>query len=131
MITITAFGRMLHPNDKPQIPAPRSHFIKYAAINKLMSIAGDGSTSVGYEELLSKIGAKQDRLDKLTNDVVRFNELYSFLEKDGNSVTIKLGSEEYWQRVFIAAMKVGRHIFDTPEDKHPFAAGRKKRLNNN
>jgi hypothetical protein len=65
--------RMLHPNEKLQIPAPRSHFIKYAAINKLMSIAGDGSTSVG---------AKQDRLDKLTNDIVRFNELYSFL-KDG------------------------------------------------
>ena len=114
--------RMLHPNDKLQIPAPRSHFIKYAAINKLMSIVGDGSTSVGYEELLSKIGAKQDRLDKLTNDVVRFNELYSFLKEDGvagNGLTIKLGSQEYWQRVFFAVMKVGRHIFDTPEDKHP------------
>jgi hypothetical protein len=46
--------RMLHPNDKLQIPAPRSHFIKYA-INKLMSIIGDGSPSVRYEELLSKI----------------------------------------------------------------------------
>ena len=114
--------RMLHPNDKLQIPAPRSHFIKYAAINKLMSIVGDGSTSVGYEELLSMIGAKQDRLDKLTNDVVRFNELYSFLKKDdvaGNGLAIKLGSQEYWQRVFFAVMKVGRHIFDTPKDKHP------------
>jgi hypothetical protein len=111
--------RMLHPNDKLQIPAPRSHFIKYAAINKLMSIVGDGSTCVGYEELLSKIGAKGDRLDKLTNDIVRFNELYSFLKKDGVGLTIKLGSQEYWQRVFFAVMKVGRHIFDTPEDKHP------------
>jgi hypothetical protein len=114
--------RMLHPNDKLQIPAPRSHFIKYAAINKLMSIGGDGSTSVGYEELLSKIGAKQDRLDKLTNDVVRFNELYSFLKKDGvasNGLTMIPGSKEYWRRVFFAVMKVGRHIFDTPEDKHP------------
>src|SRR6266516_7451739 len=27
-------SRMLHPNDKLQIPASRSHFIKYAAINK-------------------------------------------------------------------------------------------------
>jgi hypothetical protein len=48
--------RMLHPNEKLQIPAPRSHFIKYAAINKLMSIVKDGSKSVGYEELLSIIG---------------------------------------------------------------------------
>jgi hypothetical protein len=114
--------RMLHPNDKLQIPAPRSHFIKYAAINKLMSIVKDGSKSVGYEELLSIIGAKQDRLDKLTNDIVRFNELYSFLKEDGvagNGLTIKLGSEEYWRRVFSAVMKVGRHIFDTPKDKHP------------
>jgi hypothetical protein len=124
--TVSSFDlelcRMLHPNEKLQIPAPRSHFIKYAAINKLMSIAGDGSTSVGYEELLSKIGAKQDRLDKLTNDIVRFNELYSFLKKDGvagNGLTMKLSSDEYWRRVFFAVMKVGRHIFDTPEDKHP------------
>ena len=71
-------------------------------------------TSVGYEELLSKIGAKQDRLEKLTKDVVRFNELYSFLKSvAGNGLTIKLGSQEYWQRVFFAVMKVGRHIFDT------------------
>jgi hypothetical protein len=40
--------RMLHPNDKLQIPIPRSHFIKYAAINKLISLLGDGVTSLGY-----------------------------------------------------------------------------------
>jgi len=28
---------MLHPNDRLLIPAPRSHFIKYAPINKLVS----------------------------------------------------------------------------------------------
>ena len=53
--------RMLHPNEKLQIPSPRSHFLKYAAINKLISLLGDGATSLGYEELLTKIGANQDR----------------------------------------------------------------------
>jgi hypothetical protein len=58
-------SRMLHPND---IPVARSHFIEYASINKLMSVLGGGNTSFGYEELLNKMGANQDRLDKLVND---------------------------------------------------------------
>src|SRR5207244_3605604 len=73
-------SRMLHPNDKLQIPVPRSHFIKYTAINELMSEAG--TMSLGYEELLSKIGAKKERLNKLVNDIATFNELYSFLRED-------------------------------------------------
>ena len=115
-------SRMLHPNEKLQIPAPRSHFIKYAAINKLISLLENGTTSFGYEELLSKIGAKPQRLDKFVNDLTRFNELFLFLGEDAhasNRVAIKPGTARYWQRVFSAVMNVGRHIFDTPEDKHP------------
>ena len=113
--------RMLHPNDKLQIPAPRSHFIKYAAINKLISLLGDGATSLGYEELLTKIGANQGRLNKLENDLSTFNDLYSFLREDvfaANRLAIKPGTERYWQRVFSAA-KGNCHIFDTPDGKHP------------
>ena len=38
--------RMLQPNDELQNAGPRSHFIKYAAINKLMSIVGK---TIDYE----------------------------------------------------------------------------------
>ena len=62
--------RMLHPNDQLRIPTPRSHFIKYAAINELLTTAAkDGTISIGYRELLDKIGAKQSRLSKLVNDL--------------------------------------------------------------
>ena len=114
--------RMLHPNDELQIPTPRSHFIKYAAISKLISLLGDGVTSLGYEELLTKIGANQGRLNKLVNDLSTFNEMYSFLREDvlaSNRLALKPGTEAYWQRVFTAARKVARHIFDTPDGKHP------------
>ncbi|MGA9843029.1 MAG: hypothetical protein WBQ25_12005 [Nitrososphaeraceae archaeon] len=114
--------RMLHPNDKLQIPAPRSHFIKYSAINKLMSVLDDVNASLGYEELLTKIGANQGRLNKLVNDLSTFNDLYSFLQEDNlanNRLAIKPGMEGYRQRVFSAARKVARHIFDTPDGKHP------------
>lgn len=115
-------SRMLHPNETLQIPTARSHFIRYAAINKLISLLENGSTSLGYDELLRKIGGKPQRLEKLVNDLTAFNELFSFLREDvhvSNHVGIKVGTLGYWQRVFSAAMRIGHHIFDTPEDKHP------------
>lgn len=119
-------ARMLHPNDQLQIPAPRSHLIKYAAINKLMmSAAEDGTILMGYKGL-DKIGAKQGRLGKLVNDLSWFNGSYSFLKEGGadiggstNVLVIKPEMIRYWQRVFSATMKVAKHIFDTPEGKHP------------
>jgi hypothetical protein len=126
--------RMLHPNEKLQIPTPRSHLIKYAAINKLISLLGDGATSLGYEELLTKIGANQGRLNKLVNDLSTFNDLYSFLKEDilaGNRLAMKPGTEGYWQRVFSAAKKVARHIFDTPDGKHPLIYEELIESNNN
>ena len=119
-------ARMLHPNDQLQIPSPRSHFIKYAAINELlMSATEDGTVSMGYRELLDKIGAKQSRLGKLVNDLSRFNGSYSFLREGGaesgvdNILAIKPDMVRYWQRVFSATMKIAKHIFETPEGKHP------------
>jgi hypothetical protein len=116
-------SRMLHPNEQLKIPAPRSHLIKYAAINKLlMSASHDGSTSMGYRELLDKIGARQNRLGKLVNDLSWFNGSYPFLRDSSgtdNTITIKQGLTRYWERVFSATMKVVRHIFDTPDGGHP------------
>ena len=94
--------------------------LKYAAINKLISLLENGS--LGYGELLSKIGGKPQRLEKLTNDLTTFNESYLFLREDArasNRVAVKPDIAGYWHRVFSAIMKVGRHIFDTPEDNHP------------
>src|SRR5215469_13717002 len=75
-------ARMLHPNETLQIPTARSHFIKYAAINKLISLLENGSTSLGYDELLSKIDGKPQRVEKLVKDLTSFNELFSFLRED-------------------------------------------------
>jgi hypothetical protein len=116
-------SRMLHPNEQLKIPTPRSHLIKYAAINELITSASqEGSTFIEYSELLDKIGAKQSRLGKLVNDLSWFNGSYSFLrDGDGNdnTITIKPGLTRYWERVSSAVMKVAKHIFDTPEGKHP------------
>ena len=116
-------SRMLHPNEQLKIPTPRSHLIKYAAINKLLtSVSEDGSTTfTEYSELLNKIGAKQSRLGKLVNDISWFNGSYSFLRGSGgsNAITINPGLMRYWERVSSAAMKVAKHIFDTPEGEHP------------
>lgn len=118
--------RMLHPNIQLQIPSPRSHFIKYAAINELlMSATEDGMVSMGYREILDKIGAKLSRLSKLVNDLSSFNGSYSFLRKGDsesgvdNILAIKSDMVRYWERVFSATMKIAKHIFDTPEGKHP------------
>jgi hypothetical protein len=117
---------MLHPNNQLQIPSPRSHLIKYAAINELlMSAAENGKTTIGYSELLDKIGAKESRLGKLVNDLSWFNGSYSFLREVGadgkgdNILAIKPTTIRYWQRVFSATMKVAKHIFETPDGKHP------------
>jgi hypothetical protein len=87
--TVSSFDlelcKMLHPNDKLQIPTPRSHFIKYAAINKLISLLGDGATFLGYEELLTKIGANQGRLNKLVNDLSTFNDLLTQRRPEAHS----------------------------------------------
>jgi hypothetical protein len=118
-------ARILHPNDKLQIPAPRSQFIKYSAINcLLMSTGGEGKSTLkglAYEEILEKMGANNARLNKLANDLTRFNERFSFLKKEpesnGLSIEQKIGA--YWQRVFSAALKIAQHIFDPGADNHP------------
>jgi hypothetical protein len=143
--TVSSFdlelARMLHPNDQLHIPAPRSHLIKYAAVNELlMSSAedGDGVVPIGYKELLDKIGAKEKRLGKLVNDLSWFNESYSFLkeggddsEGDSNILAIKPNMVRYWQRVFSATMKVAKHIFETPDGKHPLIYEDEMTHNNN
>lgn len=116
-------ARMLHPNPELGIPAARSQFIKYAAINLLLSSIKERKTSdvLDYKVLLNKVGAQNARLSKLVNDLTRFNQQYSFLrtKDDQNSLAIDPRVQGYWERVFSATMRVARHIFETPADEHP------------
>jgi hypothetical protein len=117
-------ARMLHPNKDLQIPSPRSQFLKYAAINTLFS---KPDTISGYEDLLNKIGAKKERLQKLTKDLQKFNNKFNLFEASNISnehlgnikFDIDSNVKDYWQRVFSAAVKLAGHIFDTPIGEHP------------
>ena len=54
---------------------------------------------------------------------IHLMSLYSISKKDGSETgrirAIKPDVVGYWQRVFSATMKVAKHIFETPEGKHP------------
>jgi hypothetical protein len=112
-------ARILHPNSKLGIPTPRSQFIKYCAINFLLSGQRQNSEKLNYDILLDKIGANHSRIDKLVNDVTSLNQEYSFLDKEIDSLAIKPEFSRYWERVLSATLKVGQHIFETPVGQHP------------
>ena len=116
-------GRMLHPNAMLRIPAPRSQFIKYCALNSLISTEGDGVSSnpPSFQMIVGQNWCKKDRLTKLVNDLTLFNKQYSFFQDNlqSNLLSIKSEVKQYWDRVFSAVMKVAQHIFDTPHGKHP------------
>lgn len=107
-------ARMLHPNRKLRIPVPRSQFIKYAAIQSLFAQA----KPLHESDLLLKLGMPADRLEKLRRELRRLDEDYApFTGEKG--FRLVPGAENYWERVFHAAMKVADHIFDTPAGGHP------------
>lgn len=112
-------ARILHPNTKLGIPSPRGQFIKYCAIDFLLSHLGQHSDKLDYETLLDKIGANHSRTGKLVNDVTLLNQEYSFLDKEIGSLAIKPEFNRYWERVLSATLKVGQHIFETPVGEHP------------
>ncbi len=112
-------ARILHPNTKLGIPTPRSQFIKYCAIDFLLSNLGQHSGKLDYETLLDKIGANHSRTGKLVNDMIVLNQEYSFLDKEIDSLAIKPEFSKYWERVLSATLKVGQHIFETPVGEHP------------
>lgn len=109
--------RILHPNTKLGIPTPRSQFIKYSAINTLLSTPDIPD----YQILLNKMGAKNLRLGKLENDMALLNRKYSFLETESGMgiISINPGLGRYWERVFSATMKLAHHIFNPIEGQHP------------
>jgi hypothetical protein len=119
-------ARMLHPNEGLQIPFSRSQFLKYAAINSMISKSDD--TILGYENLLNRIGASKERLKKLKKDLEKFDSKFHLFKSNGNlpqvtgdNVEFHLDSraKDYWKRVFSASIKLADHIFDTPLGEHP------------
>ena len=88
-------ARILHPNSRLGIPAPRSQFIKYRAIDYLLFSLDGGSDNLNYEMLLDKIGANHSRLGKLVNDVTSLNQEYSFLNNEIDTLAIKPGLRYY------------------------------------
>ena len=113
-------ARILHANSGLGIPASRSQFIKYAAINQLLSTEGT-SEFPDFNTILNKIGAKDSRLTKLEKDIKALNQEYAFLQsKPGEkSISIRPEIKQYWERVLSATMMVARHIFETPRGEHP------------
>lgn len=108
--------RILHTNTKLGIPAPRSQFIKYCAIDFLLR---DGSITIDFETLLDKIGGNSSRVGKFVNDLTILNKQYSFLKNDQSSLEIRPEIKLYWNRVLLATLQVAKHIFETPDSKHP------------
>jgi hypothetical protein len=111
-------ARILQPNSKLGIPTPRSQFIKYCAIDFMLSSLSQ-SAKFDYEILLDKIGANRSRLGKLENDITSLDQEYSFLKNDLDSLAIKPEFDRYWERVLSASLKVAQHIFETPVGEHP------------
>lgn len=111
-------ARILHPNTKLGIPAPRSQFIKYCAIDFMLSRLSQ-SSKFDYEILLEKIGANRSRLGKLVNDITSLDQEYSFLKNDLDSIAIKPEFDRYWERVLCATLMVAQHVLDTPKGEHP------------
>jgi hypothetical protein len=123
-------ARILHPNNALHVPAPRSHFIKYAAVHRLITGYADGIRKVSYKELLNEIGANEKRLDKLVNDITKLNQRYSFLhyndddgfdkrDRHNDRFTINSDAKNYWKRVFSATNRLAEHIFNAKDGSHP------------
>ena len=119
-------ARMLHSNEQLKIPFPRSQFLKYAAINTIIS--DSDNPIVGYQNLANKIGASKEHLKKLKKDMKKFDAKFHLFETniesqqiDDESISFKVNSsvKDYWRRVFSASLKLADHIFDTALGQHP------------
>ena len=138
-------ARMLHPNDSLGIPCARSQLIRYARYKyNLIKEHSKKNDKVGgseaqkrksdetksYEDLLKKIGAKKDRIDKIKRDLSKFDQKYSLFDRkdknkeglqniDTSLFQLSPNIENYWQRVLSASINVAEHIFNTPDNQYP------------
>ncbi|MBM3898072.1 MAG: hypothetical protein FJ358_06080 [Thaumarchaeota archaeon] len=105
-------ARMLLPNKELKIPAPRSHLVKYAAIEHLF----DGQL-LNLQQLIGRLGANQNRFSKLQKDFGELENEHHIFQQVMN-YKLKDRVSKYWDRVLEAAHIVADHIFN-PQGDHP------------
>ncbi|MDG6978250.1 MAG: hypothetical protein JRN58_04120 [Nitrososphaerota archaeon] len=114
-------ARLLVPNAGLKTPAPRSQFLRLAALSSLF-----GGEELSVEEMLGRIGADAAHASLLAEGLRELDEAYRPFE-DGNQggYRLKPGVKDYWSRVLSAALAVAGHVFN-PEGGHPLrvASGR-------
>jgi hypothetical protein len=105
-------ARMLLPNKDLKIPAPRSHLLKYAAIEHLF----DGQL-LNLQQLIGRLGANQNRFSKLQKDFGELENEHHIFQQVMN-YRLKDRVAKYWDRVLEGALVIADHIFN-PQGEHP------------
>jgi hypothetical protein len=112
-------GRMLIANHELHLPAPRSHLLKYAAMDLLIR---EGPLTP--EEIIAKLGANEHRtefvrreLDKTTS----FKGSYSVGDGRSTNETISVSDslKSYWERLLFGVLELANYIFHLHGRSHP------------
>ncbi len=113
-------GRMLISNPDLEVPASRSHLLKFAAMKLLM----DARVPMTAAQIASTLGAIKDREEKIMKELKDdFGEaLVLHLDESGKEVVeVKKGVDLYWKRLLQASVESITRIFDHPEGQHPLS----------
>ncbi len=111
-------ARMFLPNDELEIPAPRSQFLKYAAIWQLFE-----GKEYNLPQLIGRIGANQNRLSKLQRDLGELEAEYHPFERMLDAFKLRREVTKFWDRVLSAALATAEHVFN-PKGGHPLRIDR-------
>lgn len=112
-------ARMLLPNDDLKTPAPRSQFLKFAALTHLF-----GGQQLNLEQIIGRLGANQNRLPKLLKSFGELENDYHVFDQVFN-YKLKERVAQYWERVLHAAVTVADHVFN-PQGGHPLRFKKKE-----
>ena len=109
-------GRMLVANEELKLPAARSQFLKFAAIQALMQ---DGEMNV--EQIIKRLGANEQRKTKLFEELKKdFKDAFkSIPEEESKPFALKESTKQYWNRLIEALEFVASKIFSPKKDTHP------------
>ena len=109
-------GRMLVANHDLKLPSARSQFLKFAAMQALMD---DGEMTA--DQLLRKIGANEQRKEKLFKDILdAFEDAFERVpEDDSKPFVLKQSVKHYWDRLMESLESVATKIFNPEKDAYP------------
>jgi hypothetical protein len=110
-------ARLLVADPELNIPSPRSHLLKFAAVSLLF----DGEERT-LAQILDDLGSDRSHLPILREDLRELDSAYHIFEggADGDDGKLKLraGIKDYRERVVAAALEVADHVFN-PKSEHP------------